>query len=275
MALSEGGADFKPGLFFAALAAMLCLHHGSNMLNDVIDFRRGTDREIKPTSGAVVRGWCAERDVERAGWTLMALGAGLGLAIACIVGWPILVIGAVGVFFGVVYTWPPLSLKYRGWGDAVVFLNFGVLGALGAWIVQTGRFSWIPIIWAVPFSLLVTAVLHANNWRDAEKDRAAGVRTPAFRMGPRASACYYDMLLGGAFISTILLVACRLSAGAAWGMPVSMLAVLPAMPMAFRLHRKGVVHNELMTLDADTAKMSVLFSVLSLAGLAAHMLWFS
>lgn len=44
-----------------------------------------------------------------------------------------------------------------------MFLNFGVLGALGAWIVQTGTLSRAPVIWAVPMSLLVVGILHSNN----------------------------------------------------------------------------------------------------------------
>ena len=37
---------------------------------------------------------------------------------------------------------------------------------LGAWVVQTRSFSWIPVLWTVPMSMLVIGILHANNWRD-------------------------------------------------------------------------------------------------------------
>ena len=81
----------------------------------------------------------------------------------------------VGVAVGAGYT----LLKYRALGDLAVFLDFGMLGGLGSFVVQTGSFSWLPVLWTMPMSMLVIAILHANNWRDIVSDGDRRVKTMA------------------------------------------------------------------------------------------------
>ena len=78
-------------------------------------------------------------------------------------------------------------LKFRALGDLAVFLNFGILGALGAWVVQIETFSWMPVVWTVPMAMLVVAILHANNWRDTISDTERRVRTIASLLGDKGS----------------------------------------------------------------------------------------
>jgi 1,4-dihydroxy-2-naphthoate octaprenyltransferase len=154
----------------------------------------------------VVRGWITPRQALVAAALCLLVGSAFGFYIVSRIGLPILYLGAIGVLCAVLYTWGPWPLKYHALGDLAVFLNFGVLGSLGAWTVQTGHLSWVPAVWAVPMSLLVIAILHSNNWRDICYDTDGKIRTVASCLGDAGSQTYQRALLFGPFTIIALLV---------------------------------------------------------------------
>ena len=196
LAVVIAGARFLPFRFLWALVTMMVLHSAANMLSDVFDFRHGLDRDVTPVSGAIVRGWLTDSQVARGATALFALGAVSGLLLAWLSGRSLFIIGAIGLAVGVFYT----LLKAHALGDLAVFLDFGLLGAAGAWVVQTGSFSWLPVLWTVPMALLVIAILHANNWRDIPSDGVRRVTTVAGLLGDRGSFAYYGFLIFGPFV---------------------------------------------------------------------------
>jgi 1,4-dihydroxy-2-naphthoate polyprenyltransferase len=270
LAVAAGGAAFRPGPFAAAAIAMLCLHHAANMLNDVCDHRRGLDAVPNPASGAISRGWLSDREVLRGAGALAAAGAIPGLWLVWKTGWVLLWIGAAGALLGAAYSAGPWPLKKHALGDAAVFLAFGMLGSLGAWTVQTGRAAWLPAIWAVPFSLQVSAVLHANNWRDRANDLGKHVHTVSGLLGHAGSSAYYRALLVLSFVlHGAFLLAVPLDPGG--GRPWGLLLALLALPSAWRRIREAgpaASMERLTALDRRTAEMNASFCALSLAGLA-------
>ena len=278
LAVTIEKAAFKPGLFLAAFIGMALLHAGSNLLNDVFDYKKGVDRQVNPVSGAVVRGWITPATALRAGLLLMAVGTLLGLAIVSRVGMPIFWIGALGVTIGILYTWGPLPLKFNGMGDLAVFLNFGILGSLGAWTVQTGSLSWTPVIWSVPMSLLVVAILHANNWRDIGSDSAGDIRTMASMLGDASSETYYIFLLLAPFAVIIVLILLSWADGLRPRMPLSFLITLLLLPGVFKLIQKGRHRStpenphDFVALDGDTGKLNLLFGILCTLALGLNAL---
>ena len=226
LAVVVGGARLDVLRFAGALLAMVILHSAANMLSDVFDFRHGLDTYATPVSGAIVRGWLTERQVARGAIVLFAAGITLGLVLAWFTGWILLAIGGVGVFIGATYT----LLKAHSLGDAAVFLDFGILGALGAWTVQTGKFSWLPVVWTVPMAMLVSGILHANNWRDIDTDSERRVKTCAGILGDRGSLRYYAFLLFGSQALVIVFAALPLIRSDWPGVPWPCLITLAALP---------------------------------------------
>ena len=273
LAVTVGGAPFKGLLFLAALVSMAVLHTGANLLNDVYDYQKGIDRKVNPVSGGVVRGWISQQEALAAGWLFLVVGSGIGLLIYSQVGTPILVIGTAGVLIGILYTWGPLPLKYSALGDLAVFLDFGVLGALGAWTVQTGTASWLPVIWAVPMSLLVVGILHSNNWRDIRSDSEGNIRTMATLFGDRRSEGYYGFLLFAPFILILVLLSISRATGIGPKMPLTFLVTLLAVPLAIKLKRRGERRHDprrvkdFLALDGATAQLNLLFGILCIAAL--------
>jgi 1,4-dihydroxy-2-naphthoate polyprenyltransferase len=264
------GAEFSFSLFAAALLAMATLHSAANIYSDAADLEKGLDKlgEITPVTGAVARGWLTPPEARRGAYALFAAGALLGLALVPLTGADLLWIGGAGFLVGFFYS----QLKYRAFGDLAVFLNFGPLATAGAWTVQTGSFALTPAAWAVPAGLIVIAILHANNWRDMQSDRAGGISTMAGLLGDRGSMIYYSLLLGLPFAYTLAGVLLS-KAGYGPDMPWTVLLVFAALPMALgrikraQLRRSPARPLDFITLDGATAQLNLLFGLLATAGL--------
>lgn len=273
LAVVIGKAHFKPGLFVVSAVGMAILHIGANMLNDVYDYLKGIDRQANPVSGAVVRGWLTPNQVLAAAWACLGIGSLIGLFIAWQVGPAILWIGLAGVTIGVFYTWGPLPLKYNALGDLAVFMGFGILGALGAWTVQTGAPAWTPVIWAVPLGLLIIGILHANNWRDIQGDTHQSVCTVASLLGDNKSLLYYAVLVFGPFVYILALIALSWLGGLEPRMPLTFLITLAAMPLAYKLFKKGQRRRnpehplDFVALDGATAQLNWVFGLLCVVAL--------
>jgi len=268
LAVVVGGARFSPLLFLWALVTMMALHSAANMLSDVFDFRRGLDRDVTPVSGAVVRGWLTDGRVLRGSLVLFVMGTASGVLIAARTGRSLFLVGALGLAVGACYS----LLKARALGDLAVFLNFGLLGAAGAWIVQTRTFSWLPVLWTAPMALLVVAILHANNWRDIGSDGERRVRTVAGLLGDRGSLAYYGGLLFAPFVIDLAFIALpRVARLPIRPMPWTFLAVLLALPNALRLWGRAVRRAaprrpmDFIILDGATAGHNLVFGLLSTA----------
>jgi len=274
-----GNAEFHPLFFLMSVVAMVILHGASNILSDVHDYKRGLDKVATPVSGGVVRGLISLNEARRASLVLFGVGLLMGLILAWFTGWILLVIGLVGLVIGVFYTTGSrINLKYNALGDLAVFMNFGILGALGSWYVQAGALSWIPVLWSVPMATLVIAILHANNWRDIKSDSGGRIITLASLLGDRRSLRYYAVLIYGPFImvlSLILVPYFLLPTHTA--MPFTFLLTLAALPLTLKLwrialHRKNPRHPmDFITLDGRTARLNLVFGLLCTVALLADL----
>jgi 1,4-dihydroxy-2-naphthoate octaprenyltransferase len=267
------GAPLHFGRFLLALLAMVVLHSAANMLSDVFDARRGLDRDVTPVSGAIVRGWLTGGQVAAGSILLFVIGSGVGIVLVLMTGRILLFIGGLGVLIGASYTF----LKYRALGDLAVFLNFGLLGSLGAWVVQTGSFSWLPVIWAVPQAALVIAILHANNWRDSVTDKERKVTTVASLLGDTGSLLYYGGLLFGTMAYIIALVFVpRILPGRLTPMPYTFLLVVLALPKALGLWGRGLRRHaprrpmDFIILDGATSQYNLVFGGLCILAVWLH-----
>lgn len=279
LAVTWGGYPFRWGMFLLSLAAMLMLHSASNLLNDVFDYKRGIDRVASPVSGGVVRGIISPEQAKRASILLFILGGAIGILLTVLSGIWLLAIGLLGLFVGIFYTSDhKLALKYNGLGDLAVFLNFGILGALGSWYVQTGQLSFLPMVWSIPMATLVIAILHANNWRDIKSDREGRVTTVANLLGDRGSQVYYGFLIFGPFLMILLFIFVPyLFFRQLPSMPFTFLLTLLAIPLAVKLWKLAVLREkparpmDFITLDGATAKLNLQFGLLCTLSLLANL----
>ncbi len=270
LAYAYGGESIHVGYFLLAFFGMVFLHAGANVLNDIIDFNKGLDKVPAPVSGGVVRRLITIKEARVASSILFSIGALMGIALAYMTSWWLLIIGVPGIFIGIFYSLGgKIALKYHALGDLAVFLNFGTLGALGAWFVQTGTFSWVPVIWALPMSMLVIGILHANNWRDIKSDREGNIYTIASMLGDRASLQYYGYLIFGPFFVVLSLILIPYFAFPNVPfMPFTFGIVILSLPMALRLWQKALHRKkpknpiDFVALDGATAQFNLVFGLL-------------
>ncbi|MBE0638348.1 MAG: 1,4-dihydroxy-2-naphthoate octaprenyltransferase [Bacteroidales bacterium] len=275
LAYVYGGTSFSFGNFALAFFAVVMLHSGANILNDIYDFKNGFDKFPNPVSGGVVRKIITTGEAMKAAIVLLTIGTMIGLYLAWVVGPLLLLIGVPGLLIGIFYTiGGKFALKYRALGDLAVFLNFGILGALGAWYVQTATFSWIPVLWAVPIATLVIAILHANNWRDIASDQEGHIFTIASLLGDKASLRYYGFLIFGPFFMVLALILVPFFLIPEFPfMPFSFVLVLLSLPMALKLWQKALNRKQpknpidFIALDGATAQYNLVFGLLSTGAL--------
>lgn len=265
---THAGYPVRWALLVLTLVGVVCVHTAANLLNDCFDHRRGLDTEVLPTSGAIVRGWLTEGEVFRGAMFFLGAGIACGFVLAWITGWAVLLLGAVGTVIAFGYTTARFCFKYNGLGDAAIFSAFGILPVFGTYWVQTETFSWQPIFWSVPLCSYTVAILHANNWRDIERDRRADCLTPAVLLGNRGSGIYYRGLILGPYL--LVAAAILLTRGVAWAdpAPVTTAIALLSLPLALRLARVRPEPGSLpfAMLDGKTAQLHTAFGALLAVG---------
>jgi 1,4-dihydroxy-2-naphthoate octaprenyltransferase len=260
------------GLWLLPLAvlAAVCLHLGTNLANDLGDFRSGVDRlGGSEGSGVLTGGLLSEAQVARAAYGFFALGGVLGLPNALARGWPVWALGILGLLGGWGYTMGP-RYKYLGLGDLCVFALMGPLMALGGGLAMSGQFELRIAAAAVPIGLWVVAILHANNFRDLEADGESGIHTVARALGWRGSLVYLAVLMVAAYGA---LAACC----AFHVLPWPALAAFATAPGALGLWRRAArayapAERRGAMLVEDAAKLHLLFGLLAIAGIAASRL---
>jgi 1,4-dihydroxy-2-naphthoate octaprenyltransferase len=226
----------RVGAFIAALVGSVFIQIGTNLANDYSDAKRGADTTdrlgpVRVTSAGLV----TPKRVLTATWVAFAIAVACGIYLATVAGIVIILIGAVSIAAGVLYTGGPRPYGYAGLGEVFVFLFFGLVAVNGSYYVQLEELDALPLGLSIAVGFLATAILVVNNVRDAETDRRAGKMTLAVRMGRSNAVNLYRMLVLGAYVVLpIALVAGEASAWPLLGLLSLPLAVKPLRAMASR-----------------------------------------
>ncbi|MDG6956394.1 MAG: prenyltransferase [Nitrososphaerota archaeon] len=250
-------------LYFVTLGGMVAFHAATNILNDYYDVKHGVDKEGAPTTKYRLHPGAAG-DVPLStilGFSLGLYAVTLAAAayLSTVSGPAILLITGAGVLGSVLYTADPIVLKARGAGEATVFVMWGLLIPLGAYMVQARGFSWVPMAGAVPIGLFVALVLLANNIRDIGYDGSVDTRTVAVRLGEKAASRVYGWLLALAYAFVLGEVLSRFVS--AWSLLV--LLTLPGAIQLWRMFRGPIPDNA----DPKTAALALQFALLYMASL--------
>jgi 1,4-dihydroxy-2-naphthoate octaprenyltransferase len=191
----------RVGAFVAALIGSVFIQIGTNLANDYSDAKRGADTAdrlgpVRVTSSGLV----TPQRVLRATWIAFAVAVACGIYLATVAGIVIILIGAVSIAAGVLYTGGPRPYGYAGLGEVFVFLFFGLVAVNGSYYVQVEALDVLPLGLSICVGFLATAILVVNNVRDAETDRRAGKMTLAVRMGRANAVNLYRLLVLGAYV---------------------------------------------------------------------------
>lgn len=231
IAIADG--VFQAGVFLLALCGTLMLQSAANLINEYADYRRGTDQLKQAGQGMIIK----RKILEPA---IVCVGAILATVAGCLIGLYLLaqsgpllwLIGIGGVLVAVAYTAGPFPLAYNGLGEIAVAIFMGPAIVVGAYYVMSptvsdARVAELCLI-SLPVAFMVSAILHANNIRDMDADRAVNKRTLAVIFGLRFARAEFVFLVIGAYVAQALVVAAGL-------MPPLTLLTLITLPEALRL----------------------------------------
>lgn len=214
--------------FIGGVAAHACV----NAINEYQDVKSGLDFRTNRTpfsggSGTLIQ------DPSKAPivlWTTIItalIAAVIGIYFAIVVGWTILLIGAIGLIVIFSYTkWlnkqPLLCLLAPGFG-------FGTLMVIGTYYVLTSTITPTAVLTSfVPF-FLVCNLLLLNQFPDVEPDKTVARKHYPILIGKKASAVIYVWFLVASYLTIVLGVLTKLTP--AWTL-LTLLTLISAIPTA-------------------------------------------
>ena len=204
---------FKPLYFVIALLAAAAVQIGLTMFNDMLDFAYGTDQQKIETknpfsggSGMLTSGTITLKQVIGAIFFLCLFAMAGAIYLTIEVGIELLWIAIPGAVIAIFYSAKPFRFAYRGLGELMMFLGYGLVLTTWGYFVHSTQLSYeILLIGAIPGFLMWTMIL-INEIPDWEEDRAAGKKNIVYRIGPKNTKNLFIASLASVYIYIAALI---------------------------------------------------------------------
>ena len=192
-ALHDG---FSWWMAIVALLGVICAHLGFNLADDYFDYHVGSADKREALNGEGFRarmhkypyltsGQATVAELRNAVIVFLSIAVVCGLVVLYFRGWPIVLIMAIGGVLGISYSGGPLKLGYRGYGELVIGLMFGVLLMIGMQYAVCGVFDWNVVMLSVAVGMLVTNIVYTHSELDIIADEKADKMTFARLLGDK------------------------------------------------------------------------------------------
>ena len=181
-ALAYHDGALRPWLVLCCVLFAGFMQIAANMINDLYDFQKGTDREDRlGPERACAQGWITPKAMRRGITVVLCLASLAGLAALWLCwkdlpyqGIELLVTGVACIVFAFLYTF---GLSYWGLGDILVLVFFGLVPVCGTYYIQAHTITTPAILLGFISGISIDALLVINNFRDRDQDRISGKRT--------------------------------------------------------------------------------------------------
>lgn len=205
-ALAWHDGVFRVGPALACLVTALLMQIAANLANDLFDFQHGADTPDRLGPLRVTQAGLLSQGQVKIGLIIcFTLSALLGLYVALVSSWPIILIGVLAIIAALAYSGGPLPYGYYGLGELGVFLFFGLAAVGGTYYGQAITLTQAVFLIAAAMGFLSSAILVVNNLRDIETDKAGGKKTLAVLLGRTITKLEYCILIGVGYIIPIVL----------------------------------------------------------------------
>lgn len=263
-ALAMPETDIHLGLFAVMLLACLLIQTATNMFNEYYDFKRGLDTaESIGIGGAIVREGIQPKTVLYCALALYGISLLLGVYICANTSWWLALIGSVSMTAGYLYTGGPLPIAYTPLGELFAGFFMGCLIILISFFIQTGTVSSTAILVSIPITILVGAILMANNIRDLDGDKKFGRKTLAILLGRKGAILF----LAGMFIVSYVWVFVLIFLGIVSPWLAIVLISTPKPLKAISGFFKNTMPLQMMPAMVATAQTNTIFGFLLSIGL--------
>ena len=189
---------FSFALLLLCLAFAALMQIAANLINDLVDYLKGSDREDRlGPERACQMGWISPSAMKKGIAVCILLSSIAGLTMLFIAagrmpyhGWELILTGAACFIFAFLYT---THMSYLGLGDLLVVIFFGLVPVVMTWYVQAGGVSPSSLVLGFLTGIMTDTLLLVNNIRDINEDRKSGKKTLVVRTGLKASRVLYLM----------------------------------------------------------------------------------
>lgn len=266
-ALALPFAQFRLSLFAAMLFASILIQASTNMFNEYYDYKRGLDHEHSVgIGGAIVREGIAPGTVLTIAQLFLTVAFCLGLYLCLMSSWWLLPVGLFCASVGYLYSGGPYPISETPFGELVSGLCMGLIIIAISFFIQTGAVTPASLLVSIPTSILIGAILMANNIRDLDGDRLHGRKTLAILTGRRLAISFLSAMFILAYAWTVFLVAAGITS------PWVFLAFgsLPKAWQAVKGFRRHTSPEALMPAMVATAQTNTLFGLFFALGLLLH-----
>ncbi|EET89637.1 MAG: prenyltransferase [Candidatus Micrarchaeales archaeon] len=226
------GSRFNVLLYLLMVIGIVAATFFANVVNDIFGFRHGTDKKediaIASRMHPLVYGIATEKQLVTVSILLFLIASACGSYIVFLRGAYVALMIVAGALAAIFYTAGKHNIKSAGLGELLMFIIYGPMATVTAYLVVTGSFSYSALALSIPIGISVALVMLANNIRDIGADSKAGLSTFAVKIGKlMARRIFYSMLA-----SIYVLVALFYLSGL---VPLYSLVIFISMPYAIRM----------------------------------------
>lgn len=250
---NNGQLDVLPAVLCILFAMVMQID--ANFVNDYFDWRRGNDDEATRLGPlrACSQGWVSPRAMIVALVVTTCIGGMVGLPLAFIGGWEMILVGVACVIFCILYT---TTLSYIAMGDVLVLVFFGFVPLCCTYFLQTQTVTPVALWLSLACGLVIDCLLIINNYRDVDNDKRDGKRTLIVFIGRKGGEVLYFAC--GIIAAVIILWFCHFSR-------MSFIAMGIYLFLHLQAHRnmKDLTGRELNKVLGMTARNIFIFGLLS------------
>ena len=184
-------------VFPIIILSSVSIQIATNLWNDAADASSGLDKATerlgppRVTSLGLLKPW----QVRLAAFLFLLLAALCGMYLVYVGGWPILLIGVVGIICAFGYSSGPYPISGSPFGEVFVICFFGIMAVMGSAYLLTDQWTEESFWAGFYIGLPAAAVLVVNNFRDRVGDALGGRHTLVIQIGPKAARRLYAILM--------------------------------------------------------------------------------
>lgn len=230
------GYELDSGFVALSVLGLALIMLATYYFNEYFDFEGDVinRRFIKFSGGsrALPDGMVPKRLARVAGWS--AVGILVVIAVVYLLlyfeDYPLLLPMALfGAFCGVFYSHPPFQWSYRGIGEILIGICYGILALTSGFYIASGELDSRMVMIGLPASLTIFCVIVANEFPDYEADKAVKKNNLVVRLGPRRGSIMYSIAMLSVYPAMLASMLIHREPNAVFvGLPVLLLTVLAA-----------------------------------------------
>jgi 1,4-dihydroxy-2-naphthoate octaprenyltransferase len=200
------------GYFWLAMIGSILVHVTVNVKNDYHDYRDGIDLNTRRTpfsggSGVLPSSLLKPKQAFWLATLSLVTAMIIGVYFIMMTGWLLLPLLLVAGFSAYFYN---VCLSRWMVGELFAGLNLGPLVVLGAYYVQTGRYSWEALFASLTPGILTATLLFLNEFPDREADEKGGRRHLVIALGRGSARYLYVVLIGASYLCIVIGVLTRM-----------------------------------------------------------------